>query len=95
MSGDLARARDELTSVADERLKYAALELCMALESLTYYRAVTYRDECPPSGYETWQPRKMMAIASVVAGAVPSAPVAPGYPAAPRYPMAPGYPPPY
>ncbi|BCI66356.1 hypothetical protein [Acetobacter aceti] len=81
--------------MADERLKYAALEIHMAMESLTYDHALTYKDEFPPAGYETWQPRKVMAIVSVVAGAVPSAPVAPGYPAAPGYPMTPAYPPPY
>ncbi|MFT8783380.1 hypothetical protein [Acetobacter syzygii] len=59
---ELARAKDELASVADERLKYAALELRMAMESLTYDRALAYREEFPPAEYETWQPRKVMAI---------------------------------
>lgn len=59
---ELARAKDELASVDDERLKYAALELRMAMESLTYDRALAYKAEFPPAEYETWQPRKVMAI---------------------------------
>lgn len=59
---ELARAKIELASVDDERLKYAALELRMAMESLTYDRALAYKDEFPPAEYETWQPRKVMAI---------------------------------
>ncbi|MFT8933266.1 MAG: hypothetical protein ABF976_14975 [Acetobacter syzygii] len=59
---ELARAKDELASMADERLKYAALELRMAMESLTYDRALAYEDEFPAAEYETWQPRKVMAI---------------------------------
>jgi len=45
-----------------ERLKYAALELRMAMESLTYDRALAYKEEFPPAEYETWQPRKVMAV---------------------------------
>jgi hypothetical protein len=59
---ELARAKDELASADDERLKYAALELRMAIESLSYDRALAYKDEFPPSEYEIWQPRKVMAI---------------------------------
>ncbi|MDR6116684.1 MULTISPECIES: hypothetical protein [unclassified Sphingomonas] len=59
---ELARAKDELGSVDDERLKYAALELRMAMESLTYDRALAYKEEFPPAEYETWQPRKVMAV---------------------------------
>ena len=46
----------------NDRLKYAALELRMAMESLTYDRALAYKDEFPPNEYETWQPRKVMAV---------------------------------
>ena len=35
---ELASAKDELGSADDERLKYAALELRIAMESLTYDR---------------------------------------------------------
>lgn len=59
---ELQRAKDELASDDDERLKYAALELRMVMESLTYDRALAYKDEFPPAEYETWQPRKVMAV---------------------------------
>lgn len=59
---ELKRANEELGSGDDERLKYAALELRMAIESLTYDRALAYKDEFPPAEYETWQPRKVMAV---------------------------------
>jgi hypothetical protein len=59
---ELARAKVELGSADDERLKYGALELRMAMESLTYDRALAYKDEFPPAEYETWQPRKVMGI---------------------------------
>ena len=32
------------------------------MEALTYDRASAYKDEFPPTEYETWQPRKVMAI---------------------------------
>ncbi len=32
------------------------------MEALTYDRALAYKDEFPPSEYETWQPRKLMAV---------------------------------
>jgi len=55
-------AERELGTGDDQRLKYAALELRMAIESLTYDRALAYKDEFPPNEYETWQPRKVMAV---------------------------------
>lgn len=58
----LKRARTEIESLDDERLKYAALELRMSMEALTYDRALAYKDEFPPSEYETWQPRKVMQV---------------------------------
>lgn len=58
----LARAEAELKANDDQRLKYAALELRMAMEALTYDRAVAYKDEFPQSEYETWQPKKMMLV---------------------------------
>lgn len=57
-----ARARQELSSGDSDRLKYAALELRMAMEGLTYDRAYAYRQEIPPSEYNTWQPRKLMQL---------------------------------
>lgn len=58
----LQRANDELTSTEVQRLKYAALELREAMESLTYDRALAYQDDFPPSEYETWQPKKVMQV---------------------------------
>jgi len=58
----LQSAEDELATKTDHRLKYAALELRMAMEALTYDRALAYKDEFPPSEYETWQPRKIMSV---------------------------------
>lgn len=58
----LRRAKDELASGDDQRLKYAALELREAMEALTYDRALAYGDEFPPEEYETWQPKKVMGV---------------------------------
>ena len=56
----LDRAKVEIASNDSERLKYAALELRMAIEAVTYERAQSYGDELPPSAYKTWQPKKLM-----------------------------------
>lgn len=56
----LERARAEMDSGNDARLAYAALELRMAMEALTYDRARTYQDELPESEYGTWQPKKLI-----------------------------------
>lgn len=56
------RARKELKSKDPHRLLYAALELRMSLEYVTYDRAYAYREEIPPSEYSTWQPRKLMKV---------------------------------
>ena len=58
----LKRFEEEFGSGDNDRLKYAALELRMAMEALTYDRALAYKDEFPPNEYETWQPRKLMAV---------------------------------
>lgn len=58
----LSRARAELSSEDCTRLKFAALELRMAIESVTYERAQSYKDEIPPAEYRTWQPKKLMQI---------------------------------
>ena len=58
----LASAQSELASNEDQRLKYAALELRMAIESVTYDRALAYKSEFPPHEYETWQPKKVMSV---------------------------------
>lgn len=56
----LHRGRAELETGDDQRLKYAALELRMAMEALTYDRLQAFKAEIPPKEYETWQPRKVM-----------------------------------
>ena len=60
----LKRFEEEFSSGDNDRLKYAALELRMVMEALTYDRALAYayKDEFPPNEYETWQPRKLMAV---------------------------------
>jgi hypothetical protein len=58
----LARAQQELESQEPERLKYAALELRMAMEALTYDRAQAFKAEIPPTEYKTWQPRKLLQV---------------------------------
>lgn len=58
----LGRAKAELDAMQQDRLKYAALELRMAMEALTYDRANAYKAEIPPNEYETWQPRKVMQL---------------------------------
>ncbi|WP_176596473.1 hypothetical protein [Sphingobium sp. 15-1] len=58
----LKRAQAELASGDDQRLKYAALELREAMESVTYDRAEAYKDDFPPEQYEAWQPRRVMGL---------------------------------
>jgi len=58
----LKSAEDEIKSNSDLRLIYAALELRMAMEAITYDRALSYKDEFPPDEYKTWQPKKVMLI---------------------------------
>lgn len=58
----LERFEEEFRTGENARLKYSALELRMAMEALTYDRALLYKDEFPSSEYETWQPRKVMSV---------------------------------
>ncbi len=58
----LERSKEELGGDDDERIKFAALELRMSMEAITYDRALAYKDEFPPAEYETWQPRKVMSV---------------------------------
>jgi hypothetical protein len=55
-----AKKHLETTSPSHEALRYAALDVRMAMEALTYERAQIYAEELPASVYETWQPRKLM-----------------------------------
>jgi hypothetical protein len=56
----LSRAKENLENSNPEYTKYAALELRMAIEGLTYDRANAYIKEIDPKEYNTWQPRKVM-----------------------------------
>lgn len=58
----LIEASKKLATKADSDLKYAALELRMAMEALTYDRALAFKEEFPIEEYDTWQPKKIMAV---------------------------------
>ena len=58
----IKRAEKELGKNLDQHIKYAALELRMAMEAITYDRAQAYKDEFPFGEYETWQPRRVMLV---------------------------------
>ena len=58
----LRRFQEEFASCDNNRLKYAVLELRMAMEALTYARAMAYKKEFPPQEYGTWQPQKVMTV---------------------------------
>ena len=55
-----AKQQSDTASPSPEALLYAALDVRMAMEALTYERAQVYSEELPASVYETWQPRKLM-----------------------------------
>lgn len=55
----LTRAKDQL---AAGQLQYAALELRLCMEALTYDRAQAYAKEIPPAEMGTWQPNKVMQV---------------------------------
>jgi transcription elongation factor Elf1 len=55
------RAREMLNAATDlPSLRYAALEVRLAMEALTYDRAQAYRAELPLSEIGTWQPRRVL-----------------------------------
>lgn len=58
----VSRARALLDSGNDDQLQYAALELRLAMEALTYDRAQAYAHEIPPEQMSTWQPQKLMEV---------------------------------
>jgi hypothetical protein len=58
----LKRAKQELSNGDDHRLRYAALELRMALESLIYERAELYTEELPTKKLSIWQPKKLLSL---------------------------------
>lgn len=57
----LSRAEIELSTNDDNRLRYAALEIRLALESLIYQKASIYKTELPEKILKTWQPRRLLA----------------------------------
>lgn len=56
------RAKALLAGGEDDQLRYAALELRLAMEALTYDRAQAYAKEIPPEQMKTWQPDKVMKV---------------------------------
>ena len=58
----LKAASEQLETGYDSALKYAALELRMAMEAVTYDRALSFKEEFPTKEYDTWQPKKVMAV---------------------------------
>jgi hypothetical protein len=58
----LESAQRELSTNDDSRLKFAALELRMSLEALTYERAQLYKRELTETQIKTWQPRQLLKI---------------------------------
>lgn len=58
----LERAKLELDKSDDYRLRYSALELRMALESLIYERAGRYTEELSSKKLSTWQPHKLLSL---------------------------------
>lgn len=58
----LLKAKLELDSGEDSRLKYAALELRMALECLVYDTSKAYRDELSEEDFNTWQPKNLLEV---------------------------------
>lgn len=59
-SDALTRAKLELNSGEQSRLRYAALELRFCIEALTYDRAQAFGSDYPPKHYDTWQPQRVL-----------------------------------
>ena len=49
----LKAASEQLETGSDSALKYAALELRMAMEAITYDRALAFKEEFPTEEYDT------------------------------------------
>jgi len=54
------RAKAEMAVNDPVRLRYAALEVRLAMEAITYDRAHAYKAEIPVEKYSTWQPRQVL-----------------------------------
>lgn len=58
----LVTAKALISENTDQKLIYAALELRMAIEAISYDRANAIKDDFPPSEYETWKPSKVISV---------------------------------
>ena len=58
----LERALQEMESADTNRLRYAALELRMALEALVYERAKNYSTDASWKKLSKWQPKKLLRL---------------------------------
>ena len=56
----LSRAKLNMDANDDEQLQYAALDLRMGLEALTYELAERLKDDIPPEEYGKWQPPNLV-----------------------------------
>ena len=56
----LDRAKENIKKNDIHALRYAALELRMALEALIYQKAKNYKEELPEKDMDTWQPRQLL-----------------------------------
>ncbi|MBA6287596.1 hypothetical protein [Colwellia sp. MB3u-4] len=56
----LERAKLELNNTDEHRIKYAALELRMTLESIIFDRAKLYKEELSELEFNQWQPKNLL-----------------------------------
>ena len=56
----LRKAKAKLSANNDDDLLYAALQLRMAMEALTYDRAVIYAEDLGPEQMKIWQPKQLL-----------------------------------
>ena len=56
----LDRAKENIKKNDIYAIRYAALELRMALEALIYQKSKNYKDELPEKDMDTWQPRQLL-----------------------------------
>jgi hypothetical protein len=59
----LERAKARLQGPCElQDIRYAALDVRLAMEALTYARAQAYRKQLPSAAYATWAPKKLMSV---------------------------------
>ena len=56
----LTKAKARMSAGSEDDIRYAALQLRMSLEALTYERAMAYAEDLGPDRMKTWQPRQLM-----------------------------------